>query len=167
MHAMPLMLVSQVAPALRELTRLEEAFWALQQAVGTGHAAAAAGAAAGAAPAVEAAAEQLLAAEGQGVVGDDAGEAAAMGGVGEPCLSDAAAAGGERAGGATPAEATSAEDSLALHLSLSMLFTCCTRVRARFPAALPWGVWEPSTCLVSHLLHDNTSHLLRDNTSPP
>lgn len=106
-----------VAPALHELARLEQAFCDLQQAVGASAAVAAVAHAASTAAAADVAAEQMLDRQAGSTAGGDAAEAAAM-----ASIADQQGA---------PADASSAQDSLALHLSLSMLFTCCTRVRSR------------------------------------
>lgn len=135
--------VLQVGPALQELGRLEETFWELQQAVGSSHAAEAASHADSVAAAAEAAAEGLL----SGADGD-AEQSAAMDGAaahvaaaglngmgqnGAPELkTNASEVAAEGVGGAS-----SAQDDLALHLSLSMLFTCATRVRSGFGAGCP------------------------------
>lgn len=113
-----------VGPSVAQLERLEAAFWELQQEVGEAAVASAAAHSASTAAAAEAAVEQLIATERQDA-GGDAAEAAAMNGFSEQAAETAAAA-----GAATGDGAQEAEDSLALHLSLSMLFTCCTRVRS-------------------------------------
>ena len=110
-----------VAPAFEELRQLEVAFWQLQQGVGAAAAAAAHAHASGTEAAVEAAVEQLLARSGPGGgPGGDAAEAAAMHGLGAVRWPVSSADLSGRG---------SSQDSLSLHLSLSMLFTCCTRVR--------------------------------------
>lgn len=142
-----------MGPALQELSRLEEAFWELQQAVGSSHTAEAASHADSMAAAAEAAAEGLLAGEGHEQAGGEAERAAAVQGAAmaaaavngkgsngaqelQQAANGAAAADGLGGGlsGAAAVDkglgaASSAQDDLALHLSLSMLFTCATRVR--------------------------------------
>lgn len=108
-------------PALEQLGRLELAFWELQQAVGVSEMAAAAAAA-------QVVAESPLTADQAELQPPGAGAAAPP---------PAAAADGN-----DEAAADAAQDSLALHLSLSMLFTCCTRVSSgcsshTAPAAVP------------------------------
>jgi hypothetical protein len=101
-----------VGPALTQLERLEGAFLALQQAVGSVATIAAVSAAEQAATGAD---EQQQEAEG-------------FGGQDPPQQQQQQA--GEFAAAATGlGGADVAQDSLALHLALSMLFTCCTRVR--------------------------------------
>ena len=97
-----------VGPALTQLEQMEAAFWTLQRAVGT-------------TATTAAASTEDLAAPGEGAVQEVVSSASlSTGGSG----ASLAAAGAADLGGAEVAQ-----DSLALHLALSMLFTCCTRVR--------------------------------------
>lgn len=140
-----------VGPAIKQLTQLEQAFLELQHAVGAAGAHQAAAdvsrrAAQQAAELAEQAVGALLAAE-QGGNGLGAAAAAPAGGGG------ALGAGRSGAwGGSAPALAFAdvarggdvAPDSLALHLSLSMLFTCCTRVRGGRGGEWPLGACLPA-----------------------
>ena len=129
-----------VGPAIAQLARLEDAFLELQRAVGGGGGgAAAAEAAARQAGSAEAALACLFrsdsatadaaAVDGSELSGGDPG-----GGGGTPAHAMAGrGAAASLAAGASSGDllaATLAQGSLALHLSISMLFTCCTRVRA-------------------------------------
>jgi hypothetical protein len=99
-----------VGYALIQLEQLEETFLALQQAVGSAATTAASLAAEQAATGADA--QQQEAAKSQTGAGSSADAAG-------DCAAGAAGLGG----------ADVAQDSLALHLALSMLFTCCTMVR--------------------------------------
>ncbi|KAL4458781.1 hypothetical protein ABPG75_013646 [Micractinium tetrahymenae] len=122
-----------VGPAIQQLAKLEEAFWELQRAVGTGAAAAAASPAGH--EAAEQLAQQLIQAEKAAEAEAAEAEAADNDGPGVPPAEGAFRPQRQPAEPALPfadVGAEAAQDSLALHLSLSMLFTCCTRVRAMY-----------------------------------
>lgn len=146
-----------VGQAIQQLGKLEEAFLELQRAVGS---AASAGAANPAGHKLaEETAERLIAAEQQV---EAAAEEAKAGAEAEAADATGADLRVPAAGAFRPqrqpvvpalpladAGADAAQDSLALHLSLSMLFTCCTRVgacTAMFTSAALLQAWHALTC---------------------
>jgi hypothetical protein len=109
-----------VQPALQQLERLEQAFWQLQQAVGH-----------------LGPPEPVQFAE-----ADAADVMAAMAAKGSQSRTSSdlgATYGAAREGSAA------AQDSLAVHLTLTMLFTCCTRVSGESLVAgrMPASTWRP------------------------
>ncbi|KAL4435890.1 hypothetical protein ABPG77_000652 [Micractinium sp. CCAP 211/92] len=126
-----------VGPAIQQLGRLEEAFWELQKAVGEAVSANACSQAGHAA--AEQMAEQLVAAAAAAEAAQAGAEAQTAAGQAEAVDDTALPAAGAfhpQQQPAVPAEpladAGMSQDSLALHLALSMLFACCSRVRSMY-----------------------------------